>query len=63
MEFFDSLEIEDFITIYQIKTFFYSLEVEEARELLGYSLSCQKSTPRDVPGHYEYCFKRMIKNA
>ena len=59
---FDSREVKDFITIYQIKTFFYSLEVEEARELLGSSLSCQKSTPRDVPGDDVCCFKRRFKN-
>ena len=41
--------------------FFDSLEVEEARELLGSSLSCQKSTPRDVPGDDEYCFKGGLR--
>ena len=48
---------------FKSKWVFDSLEVEEARELLGYSLSCQKSTPRDVPGHDACCFKRRIKNA
>ena len=47
---------------FKLKLFFDSLEVEEARELLGSSLSCQKSTPRDVPGDDVCCFKRRIKN-